>query len=184
MPSTAAALTTEELRALGREVRAARIQKGYGRLDDLADAAGVTRKTLGKLERGIAVEESTMIRIEPLIGWQPNEWLRRAHDAADRQQQSNDRTDTRIEEWRAQEFRRRQLLERITTASRELADAAAELTRLEAGGSRRTDSLHAVDQPAPRAALFPGTPSDRELLDRAQDEAAEAPDAPGTDHGA
>jgi transcriptional regulator with XRE-family HTH domain len=176
--------------ALGQAISSAREQAGFGRLEDLARVSGVSRKTIGKIEQGDVVSESSVRALEPHLNWTPNTWLRLVQELSSEaaaRVRSIDASDRGWAEFRDDEQRRVYLLEKITVTSRELAQAAEELARLELGDRDRpmptadwVDPLIGLDV----AAYRPGTSSYRERLDAAQDEAGETPDAPGPEAGA
>lgn len=82
----------------------------------------------------------------------------------------------------AENRRRTWVQDRLVAIGRELTELAAELARIDGGGPVTPppweSELHRL------AAYRTDTPSARERFDAAQDEAAEAPDAPGSEHGA
>lgn len=48
-----------------------RTARGFGRQPDLAEAAGVASKTVGRLERGESVNSATLAKIERALRWAP-----------------------------------------------------------------------------------------------------------------
>lgn len=56
---------------LGRYLISRRVQLGYERQADLADAAGVALRTVGTIERGDRVRATTLAKIEQALGWKP-----------------------------------------------------------------------------------------------------------------
>jgi transcriptional regulator with XRE-family HTH domain len=56
-------------RRLGMEVRRSRILAGYDRAEEFAARAGVSARTLLKLERGEHVRMGTVYKIEQALGW-------------------------------------------------------------------------------------------------------------------
>ena len=66
----------EDWRRLADYVVARRVELGMRDRRALAEATGVTERTLGKLENGQHVSPSTLGMVENRLGWAPGSWRR------------------------------------------------------------------------------------------------------------
>jgi hypothetical protein len=66
----------EDWRRLADYVVARRVELGMRDRRALAEATGVTDRTLGKLENGQRVSPSTLGMVENRLGWGPGSWRR------------------------------------------------------------------------------------------------------------
>src|SRR5437762_11676639 len=70
-------MTGEDWRRLADYVVARRVELGMRDTRAVAEATGVTERTLGKLENGQHVSPSTPGMVEKRLGWAPGSWRRR-----------------------------------------------------------------------------------------------------------
>lgn len=62
---------TKSRQEAGRAVRTRRVQRGMRSQQALADKADIDVKTVGKLERGEKIGETSMIALDIALGWEP-----------------------------------------------------------------------------------------------------------------
>lgn len=67
---------SENWERLGRYVRTHRQQAGLSTTRALADATGISERTIGQLERGNSVSRNTIAAVEVALGWAPGSALR------------------------------------------------------------------------------------------------------------
>lgn len=60
---------------LARHVRSRRMELGYATTRQLAEAVDISFRTIGNLERGVAVGPNTLTAVENVLGWTPGSAL-------------------------------------------------------------------------------------------------------------